>query len=124
MTGTKIVAVSLVVSILIGCGALFISLPEFASTAERYRISTFLFPYAFLLRHFILSRELLFPLVLAQFPAYGVLYALAWRKGRRIWATTWIFMTHLALGATASLLCRVDAYTDAGFWPFTGFWPF
>jgi len=70
------------------------------------------------------AHKLLFPLVLAQFPAYGVFCALAWRKGRGIWATMWILMTHLAVGATASLLCRVDAYTDAGFWPFQGFWPY
>src|SRR6267142_3602987 len=52
------------------------------------------------------AHKLLFPLVLAQFPAYGVFCALAWRKGRGIWATMWILMTHLAVGATASLLCR------------------
>jgi len=124
MTRTKTIAVALAVSILIGCAALFIALPEFASTKERYAISPFLFPYAFLLRHLIPSRQLFLPLILAQFPAYGIFYALAWRKGKSIRSTTWILTTHLALAATASLLCRVDAYTDAGYWPFDSFWPY
>src|SRR5436305_11132252 len=117
MTRTKTIVVALVVSILIGCAALFIALPEVASTRERYTISPLLFPYAFLLRHLILSRQLFFPLILAQFPAYGIFSALAWRKRKSIWSTTWILTTHLALAATASLLCRVDTYTDAGYWP-------
>src|SRR3954462_5917662 len=121
MTRGKAIVISLVVSILIGCAALWIASPEFASTKERYRISPFLFPYAFLLRHFILPRQLFFSLILAQYPAYGFICALARRESRAIWCTSWILMTHLALGATASLLCRVDTYTDAGFWPFDGF---
>jgi|SRR4051812_47594268 hypothetical protein len=124
MTRSKTIAIALVVSILIGCAALFIALPEFASTKDRYTLSPFLFPYAFLLRHLILSRQLFFPLILAQFPAYGIFYALAWRKRKSIWSTTWILTTHFALAVTASLLCRVDAYTDAGYWPFDGCWPY
>ena len=122
MTRTKIVAISLVMSILIGSAAAFVALPEFAK--GRYSISPLLFPYAFLLRHFLLSREVLLPLVLTQFAVYGVLYAWAWRKGRQTWATTWMLTTHLAFGAIAALLCRVDSYTDAGYWPFQGFWPY
>jgi hypothetical protein len=121
MTRTKIIAVALFVSVLMGCAALFIASPEFASTKERFWISPFLFPYAFLLRHLILPRHVFLPLILAQFPAYGIFYALAWRKRKSIWSTTWILTTHFALAATASLLCSVDAYTDAGYWPFDGF---
>src|SRR5580765_761729 len=124
MTRTKNIAVALAVSILLACAALFIALPEFASTSERYAISPFLFPYAFLLRHLTPSRQLFLPLILAQFPAYGIFCALACRKGKIISSTTWILTTHLALAAAASLLCRVDAYTDAGYWPFDSFWPY
>src|SRR5678815_4012038 len=108
MTRTKGVAVALVVSILVGCVAFFVAGPEFGSTKERYTLSPFLFPYAFLLRHLIASRPLLHPLILAQFPAYGIFCALAWRKGRSIWLITWILTTHFGLAATASLLCTVD----------------
>jgi hypothetical protein len=119
MTTAKSISISVTVSILIGSVAFFFFAgPELAKGSGRYEASALLFPYAFLVFHLVPSGALLLPLMFAQFPAYGLFYAWAWRKNREDRAVAWLLATHLVLGVSASLLCRIDYRASLGRYPF------
>ena len=112
-TRTNLIAVG--VSSLIGCVALFFfALPELSRGTERYETSPLLFPYAFLVFHLVASYKLILILMLAQFPAYGLFYAWAWRRRQMDWAAAWLFMTHVVLAASASKLREIDYNVSLG----------
>jgi hypothetical protein len=118
MTATRTIPISVTVSMLIGSVALFFALPEFSHGNERYETSAILFPYAFLIFHLAPFHALLLPLMFAQFPAYGLFFAWAWRKKRNDWAAAWLFMTHVGLAASALWLRRIDFAVSHGSYQF------
>lgn len=118
MTTTKKICISVLVSVLIGCGAFVLAIPELATSRGRYTTSAFLFPYAFLAARAIPADLLRTVLILAQYPAYGLFYAWAWRKERQSWAASWLLAIHVLLGLSMSILWRIEYFTSQGPPPF------
>ena len=118
MTATRTNSISVAVSSLIGCVALLFALPEFARGNERYETSAWLFPYAFLVFHLVTSQVLILILMAAQFPAYGLFYAWAWRRRQMDWAAVWLLMTHGTLAAAAMMLRQIDYNVSHGNYQF------
>src|SRR5688572_23337987 len=107
MTTTKAYSISIAASVVVVFLAFYIAMGELAKTNERYDNSAFLFPYAFLVFYLSSSDVFLLPLMLAQFPAYGVFYGWAWSKKRELWAGAWLLATHLILGYSTLLLWKI-----------------